>query len=200
MRSLVWLPAVLGVLGHASPAAAQAGGLWWSYSVKFVCGFQPPTTLPGEPPVKPGNYATEINIHNPFYLPNGNEIRKKVVFLVKDGQPIGREPQQQGPAGFDGIILGPDYATMDDCNRMLEITGNPIPPIMPLTIGYLVLLSRSPLDVDAVYTAAYGTSAQPARSGVSIDVERVEGRQVDIPTGAFPGGPDILKPEPVVQQ
>ena len=99
MRSLVWLPAVLAVLGHASPAAAQAGGLWWSYSVKFVCGVQPRTTLPGEPPVTPGNYATEINIHNPFYLPNGNEIRKKVVFLVKDGQPIGREPQPDVPIG-----------------------------------------------------------------------------------------------------
>lgn len=37
------------------------------YSVKFVCGLQginPDITVPAEPPVKPGNYATVINIHN----------------------------------------------------------------------------------------------------------------------------------------
>jgi hypothetical protein len=200
LRSLMGLGVILAVLGHSTPASAQQGGLWWSYGVKFVCGLQGPSPLPGEPPVKPGNYATEINIHNPFYTPNGNEIRKKVVFLVKDGQPIGREPQQQGPAGLDGIVLGPDFATMDDCNRIFEIAGMPVPPVMPLTIGYLVLLSRQPLDVDAVYTALpVSTTAQPSRAGIAIDVERVEGRQVDIPTGLFPGGPDILKPEPLVQ-
>ena len=40
----------------------------WSYAAKFVCGYSPiPTSLgsvPKEPPVKKGNYATVVNIHN----------------------------------------------------------------------------------------------------------------------------------------
>jgi hypothetical protein len=42
------------------------------YAVKFVCGYQPPlphTGKFGEPVVKPGNYATDINIHNPQTQP-----------------------------------------------------------------------------------------------------------------------------------
>jgi len=49
--------------------SAVNGQYLWSYAAKFVCGYQrtatPGQPAPGEPIVKPGNYATEINIHNP---------------------------------------------------------------------------------------------------------------------------------------
>jgi hypothetical protein len=35
--------------------------------------------------VKPGNYATDINIHNPGYRPT--PLRKKFLVLVENGQP-----------------------------------------------------------------------------------------------------------------
>src|SRR3954464_2373605 len=48
------------------------GRPFWSYAAKFVCGEQltdqAGQPIVGEPAVKPGNYATEINIHNPHYL------------------------------------------------------------------------------------------------------------------------------------
>ena len=172
----------------------------YSYAVKFVCGFQPGNTglltspdgvfIPfGEPTVKAGNYATDINIFNPG---NDTEVRKKVLLLVEDGIPIGREPRVVGPVAFDDIGLPSCSATMDDCNRIAEL----VPPPMPfsLRIGYLVLTSREPLDVTAVYTAELcsdftltGPGAMcstpftffnitPFSSSLSIDVEQIDGK------------------------
>jgi hypothetical protein len=59
------------------------GGYLWSYSVKFVCGYQPPLlsgAAVGESVVKPGNYATDINIHN--YNFKSTTIKKFVIVLV----------------------------------------------------------------------------------------------------------------------
>jgi hypothetical protein len=177
----------------APPAQATepAGRYLWNYSVKFVCGLQPfdPTgaAATGEPVVKPGNYATEINIHNYTYrqVPLG----KKVLILVKDATVegrVGREPKPVEPVVFDMIQLPPDGATMDDCNRIWALTktnltaNNP----RPLTIGYLVILSPVDLDIDAVYTAQViaALGGQPGPLAVSIDVERVQGKRVFVPT------------------
>src|SRR5215831_4158638 len=54
---------------HAQAPAqiCSVGGQPCVYSVKFICGDQsaiPNLRPPSEPPVKPGNYATAINIHN----------------------------------------------------------------------------------------------------------------------------------------
>lgn len=176
----------------APPAQATqpAGRYLWNYSVKFVCGLQPfdPTgAATGEPVVKPGNYATEINIHN--YTYRQVVLGKKVLVLVNnataDGR-VGREPKSVEPVVFDMIQLPPDGATMDDCNRIWALTkadltaNNP----RPLTIGYLVILSPVDLDIDAVYTAqVIATFAgQQGPLAVSMDVERVQGKRVFVPT------------------
>ena len=57
---------------------------------------------------------------------------------------------------------------------------------MPVFIGYLVILSPLELDVDVVYTANAPGDLAVAPTGVSIDVERVTGKRVFIPTGALP--------------
>ena len=80
-------------LAATDASAAQqtiAGTYRWSYSVKFVCGYQPEMKIdPGvafsEPVVKPGNYATDININNP----QGREQPLvKLITVMVEGQEV----------------------------------------------------------------------------------------------------------------
>ena len=173
----------------------------YSYAVKFVCGFQRSNTgllsqddgtflSFGEPTVKAGNYATDINIFNPGL---DTEVDKKVLLVVEDGIPVGREPRVVEPVAFDSIGLGSCQATMDDCNRIAELFPPPSP--FSLRIGFLVLTSKQPLDVTAVYTAELcsdfvltgnpGTmcstpytffNISPFSTSLSIDVEQIDGK------------------------
>lgn len=183
---------------------AANGAYRYVYSVKFVCGYQPPvidqpgTASRGEPVVKPGNYATEINIHN--YNFRLAQLRKKVILLVRptvDGkeQDIVREPRSTGPltnaAGgvmWEALELKEDFATLDDCNKFwLWTYPNSVPPVpFPLMVGYLTIYSALDLDVDAVYTAAAPGPVSRDSQSVSIDVERVAGKRVFVPAGAIP--------------
>jgi hypothetical protein len=175
----------------AAPQAqiATQGQYVWSYAAKFVCGYQRPAAagqvVPGEPILKPGNYASEINIHNPAY--KEVPLRKKFLVLVK-GQEAVREPQTTKQLTVTKMILGPDYAMMDDCNNLWTTIypAVPLPSPMPVFIGYLVILSPLELDVDVVYTANAPGDLTKEPTGVSIDVERVTGKRVFIPTGALP--------------
>ena len=183
---LALLPLV-ALLSAAQPAAAQTP--FFSYSVKFVCGSQPdntPEPIPGEPVVKPGNYATEINIHNIQFAPL--QIFKSVLVLVENGQPIGREPNFQGPRGNVVVPMGPNTAMMDDCNQIWRMVFpmNPPPSPMPLFIGHFQILSTADLDIDAVYTTQANRNAanQEFHSAPSIDVERVLAKRITIPAAA----------------
>ncbi len=184
--------------GLAQPATAQS----YSYAVKFVCGFNNSNVgvtsdgkHRGEATVKKGNYATEINIFNPS---KEADIRKKVVLLVRDDIPVGREPNYSTIAVEDAIVLPNCTATMDDCNRIAELLyGGPagVPTPLPLIIGYLVIQSTQDLDVTAVYTtelcsdvvllggaAMCTTAPHPVFGGANydvgldIDVQRIKGR------------------------
>ena len=189
--------------GEVSQQATN-GTYRYVYSVKFVCGYQPPvvdqpgTVSRGEPVVKPANYATEINIHN--YNFRLAQLRKKVLLLVRpsqDGkdQVIVREPNTTGPltnaAGgvmWEALELKEDFATLDDCNKFWQWTyPNAAPPVpFPLMVGYLTIYSSLDLDVDAVYTAAAPGPVSRESQSVSIDVERVSGKRVFVPAGAIP--------------
>jgi hypothetical protein len=183
-------------LAATDASAAQqtiAGTYRWSYSVKFVCGYQPEMKIdPGiafsEPVVKPGNYATDININNP----QGREqaLVKLITVMVQGQEVVIREPASIGPRTKLNMVLKPYNATMDDCNnlwKLAQITVPP-PPASSLTVGYLVIQSPLELDIDAVYTAEVpgGPNAQGVIStptGISIDVERVNGKRVFVPAG-----------------
>lgn len=174
--------------------AAVHGQYVWSYAAKFVCGYQrtatPGAASPGEPVLKPANYASEINIHNPNY--KQVPLRKKFLVLVNQLNPqnpwIIREPNQVEPMKIITMTLGPDYATMDDCNNLWTLTypGVPLPSPMPVFIGYLVVLSPLELDIDVVYTANTPGDLTTTPDSVSIDVERVTGKRVFVPFGALP--------------
>jgi hypothetical protein len=141
----------------------------YSYSVKFVCGVQENGKRRATT-VRPGKYATEVNIHN--YNENEVRIRKYVLPLVLGGKPIGREPRFVDRKAEDRIVLPPDTATMDDCYRIAEMLHNDeLPVAASLMIGYLEIVSLGELNVDVVYTAT-----DLCTRTVSIDVEQVEGK------------------------
>lgn len=139
------------------------------YSVKFICGVQP--ECPCEcTPVQPGEYATEINIHN--YSLKEILIRKRFVSLVLASAPVGREPLMAKPRAEDNIALPAQTATMDDCCRITELLfGGKAPTTIPLTIGILEITASADIAVTAVYTTS------GLKSGVSIAVEQIPGKR-----------------------
>ena len=143
----------------------------FSYSVKFVCGVQEECSCACTP-VRPGAYATEINIYN--YHPTDVRIEKYVVPIVFAGSVIGREPRFASVKAQDKIVLPPRTATMDDCCRIegLLVGGPPSSGKLPLSIGFLEIVSSQEVVVTAVYTAS------DLKSGsLSIDVEEVRARR-----------------------
>jgi hypothetical protein len=145
----------------------------FSYSVKFVCGVQDDCSCACAA-VRPGAYATEINIYN--YHSTEVHIRKHVVPVVFAGAPIGREPDYATIKADDKIVLPGRTATMDDCCRIQHLLlGGQAGGTLPLTIGFLEIISDRELAVSAVYTASDVKGGR-----VSIDVEEVLGRRVPI--------------------
>jgi hypothetical protein len=137
----------------------------YHYTVKFVCGVNE-MKEEGCSPVRPGRYATEINIYNGHC--SNAVIEKHVVPVVLKGEPIGREPRIGKETARDRIELPPRTATMDDCCRLAELLNQPVTLNGPLTIGFLEIISDVPLTVTAVYTASGFRD-----DSVSIDVEQI---------------------------
>jgi hypothetical protein len=151
----------------ASASPEQQGNMLHSYSVKFVCGRQG-NPNPDLAVTQVGVYATDINIHN-YNLNLDVSIRKEVIVLVANTQPVGREPNVSRPSAFDSIVLPPDHATMDDCSRIWRLLGAAPGSYF---VGFLHLISTADLSVDAVYTVN-GTNGN-----TDIDVQRVEGKLI----------------------
>lgn len=131
------------------------------YSIKFVCGTQQEGC--GCMPVRPGQYATQISIHN--YSGETVDIRKHFIPVVLAGAPVGREPKVAKARAEDAIKLPPHTATMDDCCRITELLFGA--PAEALTIGLLEIIASRDVSVTAVYT-----------TGTSLDVEPIEGHPV----------------------
>jgi hypothetical protein len=134
--------------------------------VKFVCGLQPGCDC-NCTSVRPGSYATEINILNSQC--KEAHIVKRIVPVIFAGAATGREPRVAHPRPTDHIVLQPGIATMDDCCRIAELLygAEPASP-MALTVGFLEIISDQELTVTAVYTASDSKG-----NGLSIDVQTV---------------------------
>ena len=142
----------------------------FSYSVKYVCGVQEACDCSCTTGVRPGSYATEINIYN--YNDDNAPIEKRVVPVVFAGAPQGREPKFASIKARDKMVLPPNSATMDDCCRIVEMLLDSAPSAkFPLNIGFLEILSTVELKVTAVYTATDLES-----HSISIDVEQIEAK------------------------
>jgi hypothetical protein len=134
------------------------------YSAKFVCGTQ--TDCPCEClPVRPGHYATEINIHN--YSAQEVKIRKRAIPVVLGGAPMAREPDSRGPHAEDSITLPPHSATMDDCCRLAELLLGAAQS-HALNIGFLEITASDEVAVTVLYT-----SSSLDLGGLSVDVQQI---------------------------
>jgi hypothetical protein len=166
--------------GQASPVPAPAR---FNYAAKFVCGefdkfSDPVNPAVPEGPVKPGNYQTAINVHNPNSILVG--LSKKAVLLFAGTAPsdetVFEQPMPPGP--FFGVELQPDFGLEIDCQDIRRQLLGPVAPPAPVFIkGWVVILSNAPLDIEVVFTGN-GYKPDPAtgittREGFSLYVERV---------------------------
>jgi hypothetical protein len=152
--------AIAGLALAAAPAAGQDGPQ--EYAAKFVCGNTPRPTI-----VMPGAYLTAINVHNP-HDPD-DSLRWKVALAGRLA--AGRV------SAFDNFALKNDEALEIDCGaiaKRLTASGIPVPTLA--FTGFVVIQSRGPLDVVAVYTAAGLTSTNVAGPVVAFHTERVPPR------------------------
>ena len=162
------------------------------YAAKFLCGnFLPKVPIPAtdgvEWPVKPGNYFTTINLHNP----NTGTIsfQKKAVLLYQADKP-GDLEQPMPPSPLISASLNGDWGLEIDCtdirNKLLggavsaptfiegwvviEVKGNQLHQTTP-----------PPLDVTAVYTG-HGwnlQSGKPVYEGFAEDIEPILFKRVN---------------------
>jgi hypothetical protein len=183
MFKRVWfiIAPIVMVMFAAQCAQAQAqtqtcsiGGQPCVYSVKFICGDQGPIPNlrpPREPPVKPGNYATAVNIHN-FHLDQQAVILKSAVIALPESQKPGQPSQPRT------VALGPGQAFEIDCSDIVSLF--PSSPALPAFIKGFVELRGSPgapfptLSVTAVYTAQATTGGPVTSRPVSIEVVPVQ--------------------------
>ena len=186
----------LGMIGskwyHTPTATAQstqapiALPARWSYAAKFVCGFQPfGSNPPNENAVKVGNYATVINIHNPWQTVV--VLQKKVVVAFRESFPntVPTDPTRR----FQDKLVS-DHAMSVDCTEIVNLlTINGTPPAATFIEGYVVIDSyfpagaantAAPVDVVEVTSAAPNEGAGVA----SHNVMTVVGRQ--LPAGTWP--------------
>lgn len=154
---LCWDPAsdfppgiVIGQPGRTPVPVGPVKRRLFVYSVTFLCGTQEGDCC-GCAPVRPGSYATEINIHN--LSDRDAPVIKRVIPLVLSGAVRGREPQVSAVTAGDRVILPAHTATMDDCCRLHELLlGSAVNGHAPLTTGVLEIVSPVELAVTAVYT------------------------------------------------
>jgi hypothetical protein len=157
------------------------------YAAKFVCGVFDPEHIsdrePGiEGPVRPGSYATAINVHNPN--PRRKiAIRKKALLLHEGSDPrkpiFPRRPEEVAePRPPHELGLPPDGGFEIDCPDIREVLlttpDRPGPKAPEFVKGMVVIETRptDPVDVVAVYTVD-SVDQKTGEHSVSIAVERV---------------------------
>ncbi len=149
------------------PVGAQVPSLPFQYAVKFVCGKSPGHGQ--QQVVATGTYFTAINVHNPFN--DTVKFRKKIAVALPNEKAGKVSP-------FFDVALKGDEALEIDCDDIYKHMH------MNQTFlkGFVVIESKTELDIVAVYTAA-GASGQVE----TMDVERVPPRRM-----SPQGSPDLI--------
>lgn len=162
MASALVIPvALIGVLSQGvGPAEAQPVKRT-VYSAKFLCGeYQPAAgALQREGPVKPGNYQTAINVHNPTQAPIVFVKHALLLFSSDPDNPVpspGTFEEPQRPGNLFQAVLEEGWGLEIDCPDIREVLlgTNPDPAIF--IKGYVVIETfgaREELDVVAAYTS-----------------------------------------------
>jgi len=163
-----------GVVVASKPVTVTVPACRWHHTVEMVCGEQRPD--PHGPDdacetVVDGRYATAVTIYNPTSCPI--RIEKRFAALVRQGKPVGREPDKQPARPFERIVLNPGEATMDDCCTLREVAG---PTGGPLVLGVLDIVADGRLEVSAIHTAREAKHGDRP-SGTSITTRAVQPRR-----------------------
>ena len=137
------------------------------YMVKFVCGFVPPPDPAGgePPPVKPGDYATAINIHN--YTYENVRIQKRVALHMREGTAPPPIPPPQWATMYKLRVLE------IDCVDIWNLTQAPYGTFVK---GMVHIGTPFEVPVAAVYTVLQDIDGDhvPEFGGQSVDVEYVK--------------------------
>jgi len=137
-----------GVVVAQKPTTITQEPCGYTYSVKFLCGTQEKTEECA--PVRPGTYSTEINIQNPLCAEV--KVERYITPLVLAGDAIGRDPNVVTPTAHPHpITLPPQGATMEDCCWIVKMLDQD-PNKNTMNIGFVLIRSKTPLAVTAVYT------------------------------------------------
>lgn len=177
--------AVKFLCGEYEEDNAAASSLCTGAGVPFPCCTGLGTgTCRREGPVKPGNYQTAINIHNPTFFPTF--ILKRAVLMFDEANPPAGFELPMPPGPFNFILLNSRWGVEIDCGdiRQVLLSQAPGPPFTFLK-GYVVLetfLVQNKLDVVAAYTShgfvTEGVCSGPGILGPGCDSD------ADCPTGA----------------
>jgi len=182
-------------------ASGSAKPPYLSCAVKFNCG-EFAKLIPGsatevpEGPVKPSDYQTAINIHNPAATLSVT-FSKKAVLLYAGTKPVAETSFERpvAPGTLHSAQLGPDFGMLIDCQDIRAVLlPSPAAPAAPTFIeGYVILQVSAPtgsttaplpLDVQAVYTSnGFNCTPGPGsnvcaptsvtRTGLSEDLETI---------------------------
>lgn len=154
-------------------ARAQSQRVIFTYAAKFVCG------KGNEKLVSPGQYFTNINVHNPS--PRNKAVYIKRFAIALPGEHTGKLSE------FFGAVIDPDLAMTIDCENIYRHTQTPPGDFLE---GFALIYSLTELDVVSVYTAghteveAFHTERVPVRrltlagtTGVVRDLDRQQHMQ-----------------------
>ena len=148
----------------AVPAPAHAADIKvYSYAVKFVCEEEEGNSV-----------DTSVNFHNP-------SLTSRAEFLLK----IVTTEDESSYHVFRHGSLGQDLAGSVECDFFEEKNGGPSIDITDFE-GFLVVLSRKPLDVVGVYEVEH-EDEEEGEEVEDIDVVRVEGKIQTVPLTSWNG-------------
>ena len=116
------------------------------YAAKFLCGeFKGGAAgaAPIEGPVRPGHYATAINVHNPHPSRPVSFRKKAVLLFAGSNVDTAHEPEIPKPPGpVFGVELRPDWGMEIDCFDIRKVLLPNAPPPPVFIKGWVVLEDR----------------------------------------------------------
>lgn len=123
------------------------------------------TTLVDNEGIKPGNYATAINIHNPSFVETVTLYKRAVLSYAESVPPTGITQT------FVSYSLLPGYAVEVDCEDIGTLLGD----ALTFNEGYVTIFSTGALDVVGVYSSEppVVTSSPSYIPGIALNMQNI---------------------------
>lgn len=161
------------VFAQRGDTGTVSGSGQFQYVIKFACGqlfFDAANNPSGELDGAPGQYYTDINIHNPY-----SSIAKAHKKFALDGP----KAQIHGPVTSPELfVLNPDEALQITCADIRRLTGQypNIPNDLNIVAGaksqfikgFVVILTKFRLDITAIYSVCPPQTTGEAGGGVDL--------------------------------